>query len=176
MKVQQKSIKELSLAALFTAFICVLSVISFPVLTVPFSLANFAIMLCTFTLKTKYAICSVAAFLGLGFCGLPVFSSFQGGIGVLTGPTGGYIWSYLFLSVLCACAKNQKGVLRILLISSGMFCVYLFGTIQYCLVLNTYFFNALLVCVLPFVAFDVFKAYIAFTLSKKLVQILKNIA
>ncbi|HAP97648.1 MAG TPA: biotin transporter BioY, partial [Cutibacterium acnes] len=39
--------------------------------------------------------CAVSLYILVGALGLPVFSGGSSGIGVLVGPTGGYLWGWL---------------------------------------------------------------------------------
>ena len=60
-----------------------------PLGPIPFTLQMFAI---TFAIVEL----SPTGYLLLGAVGVPVFSGMRGGIGVLAGPTGGFLWGYLF--------------------------------------------------------------------------------
>ncbi len=46
-------------------------------------------------LQPKEAVAAITAYLVLGAVGVPVFSGMRGGIGVLAGATGGFLWGYL---------------------------------------------------------------------------------
>ena len=69
--------------------------ISIPFGPVPFTLQTLVIMLLPQIMPAREALMTVAAYVLLGCAGLPVFSSFQGGAGVLLGPTGGFIWGFV---------------------------------------------------------------------------------
>ena len=122
---------------------------------------------------------SVLVYLVLGALGLPVFAGGMGGIGVLVGPTGGYIWSYLPIAALCGMLYrkiwigHRSGVIwrGIAIGILGMAVCYLLGTVQYAFVANVSFFAALLVCVLPFLLFDLFKVVAVTLLSRHLLRI-----
>ena len=45
-------------------------------------------------MRTRDALFTVVVYLLLGAVGVPVFSGFQGGVGVLLGPTGGYLLGF----------------------------------------------------------------------------------
>ena len=79
------------------AVICVLAPISIPVPTAAASvtLATFAVYLATSALSPLQSFLSVMIYILLGCAGLPVFSNFTGGAGVIAGPTGGYIIGYI---------------------------------------------------------------------------------
>ena len=96
------SIKNMTLAALFAAVITVCSQISIPMPSgVPITLQTFAIALCGYVLGWQLSLVSVAVWMLLGAAGVPVFSNFHGGIGVLLGMTGGFIFGFLPFAALC---------------------------------------------------------------------------
>ena len=86
------SIKTMAVSAMMAAVICVLAPISIPVPTAAASvtLATFAVYLATSALSPLQSFLSVMIYILLGCAGLPVFSNFTGGAGVIAGPTGGY--------------------------------------------------------------------------------------
>ena len=92
--------KQMVLIALMTAVTCVLGPLSIPLpfSPVPISLTNFAIFLAIFVLGMKNGTISFIIYLLLGAIGVPVFSSFRGGLQVLAGPTGGYLIGFIFLA------------------------------------------------------------------------------
>ena len=59
--------------------------VTIPFGPVPFTLQTLAVALVPQVLGRREAVFTVAAYLVLGAIGLPVFSGFQGGIGVLAG-------------------------------------------------------------------------------------------
>lgn len=113
--------KEMILSAVFAAVLSILSIISFPVGTIPITLGIMGILFNGIVLPQKISIISTVLFILMGFIGLPVFSGMQGGAGVLTGPSGGYILSYipmvLIVSVVSKYSKKFKGRFLILLSS-----------------------------------------------------------
>ena len=70
--------------------------VTVPIGPVPFTLQMFAVTFAVVVLTPREAIASIAGYLALGAVGVPVFSGMRGGIGVLAGPTGGFLWGYLF--------------------------------------------------------------------------------
>ncbi len=66
-----------------------------PLGPVPFTLQMFAITFAIVVLKPKEAVAAIFGYELLGAVGVPVFSGMRGGIGVLAGPTGGFLWGYL---------------------------------------------------------------------------------
>ena len=158
------STKEITNSAIFTAFICIMSLISLPVGTIPVTLSLFAIMLVPILVGKKCGLLSVLIYLFLGAVGLPVFSGFKGGIQILFGPTGGYLWSYIFIAYILGkfsdniYSDTTKTVLKTAIIC--FLCLvlcYLLGTIQYSLVTGTAFRYAIFFGGLIFLPFDIIK-------------------
>ena len=90
---------DLAYTALFTVLLAVCAWITVP-LTVPFTLQTFGVFAALGTLGGRRGTYAVAAYLLLGLAGLPVFSGFRGGPGVLLGTTGGYILGFLASALL----------------------------------------------------------------------------
>ncbi len=166
-------VKQLCLCALFTAFICICSVVSVPVFAVPVTLSVFAVTLCALVLELKYALISVLGFIALGCVGLPVFSSFSGGVGVLFSYSGGFIYSYVFMVIIISLlAKSEKLSLKILGCALALLVCYACGITHYCLVANVPFFTGASL-VLGFVVFDIIKIALALLICKRIKSILK---
>jgi biotin transport system substrate-specific component len=79
------------LCSLFAALIAVFAWISIPVSDVAFTLQTLGIFLAFGLLGGKRGSAAVILYLLLGAAGMPVFSGFRGGIGVLLGVTGGFL-------------------------------------------------------------------------------------
>ena len=182
-KENSQHIKRMTLCAVFSAIICVLSVISIPVGAIPVSLGLLAVIFTAVVLDPISAFISVAVYLILGAVGVPVFAGFRSGIDALIGPTGGYLWSYPFTALLISFftklimndnAKRFDVVLIALSCAAGVVLCYLCGTVHYTLYAHIPFVEALKICVLPFIAFDAIKCIIAAILGKKLREIMRK--
>ena len=155
---------DLVYTALCAALIAVCSWISVPA-AVPFTLQTCAVFAALNLLGGKRGTTAVLVYILLGAVGLPVFSGFKGGPGVLLGTTGGYIIGFLFTGLLFIFAERlfgQKRLLLILALIAGLLVCYAFGTAWFMLVyarssgpigLGT----ALSWCVIPFVVPDLIK-------------------
>lgn len=82
--------------ALFSAIICILSVVKIPFVAVPFVLQNIVCILTSVILGGFLGCLPTLLFLVLGLIGLPVFSGGTSGLGVFLGPTGGFLIGYFF--------------------------------------------------------------------------------
>lgn len=173
--------KTIVLCALFAALMCVFSVITIPTGIVPITLGTFGIMLTAVILGAKKGAVSVAVFILLGAVGLPVFSGFKGGVQVLFGPTGGYIWSYIFMAVIIGLFASKLperkwlAVVKLFLgCLAGIVVCYALGTAQFMAVQKMGLVKSLSACVIPFIPFDILKAavasYVGFTVRKALIR------
>ena len=100
------SVKSLTIIAFFAALTAVLAQIAIPIpfSPVPISFGLVAVYISGILLKPKHALYSQICYLILGMMGVPVFGGFKGGIGVLFGPTGGYLIVYPLMAWIVAMA------------------------------------------------------------------------
>lgn len=82
--------RDITRMSVLVAFMAICSWLEIPAV-VPFSLQTFGVFFTVEMLDGKLGALAVTVYILLGAAGLPVFSGFSGGIGVLLGPTGGYI-------------------------------------------------------------------------------------
>lgn len=165
--------KQMVLIALMTAVTCVLGPLSIPLpfSPVPISLTNFAIFLAIFVLGMKNGTISFIIYLLLGAVGVPVFSSFRGGLQVLAGPTGGYLIGFIFLALIMGFALDhfdRKLVPTIIGMSIGMVVCYAFGTVWLAKLLSLSFKEGLMMGVIPYLPGDAAKIIIAAIVGPKL--------
>ena len=166
---------DLAYTALFAVLRMVCAWITVP-LTVPFTLQTFGVFAALGTLGGRRGTYAVAAYLLLGLAGLPVFSGFRGGPGVLLGTTGGYILGFLALALLywaVTARLGQRPVVMAAAMVLGLVVCYAFGTAWF-VILYTRTTGpmtvgaALGMCVLPFVIPDLVKLGLALVLSRRL--------
>lgn len=170
---QKIKTKQMVLIALMTAVTCVLGPLSIPLpfSPVPISLTNFAIFLAIFVLGMKSGTISFIIYLLLGAVGVPVFSSFRGGLQVLAGPTGGYLIGFIFLALIMGFALDhfdRKLVPTIIGMIIGMVVCYAFGTVWLAKLLSLSFKEGLMMGVIPYLPGDAAKIIIAAIVGPKL--------
>jgi biotin transport system substrate-specific component len=102
----QKSL-ILSRTATFVALIAVGGFISIPFVPVPFTLQTLFVLLAGAVMK-RHAVIPAFLYLLLGTMGLPVFHNGLAGIGVLLGPTGGYLVGFLPAALVAGLAYEQE--------------------------------------------------------------------
>lgn len=95
--------RSVAFCGLSIALMAVAAWITVPFGPVPFTLQTLAVMFVLFALPAKQALIAIGGYIALGGLGLPVFSSFKGGLAALMGPTGGFIVGF-FVAALVAIA------------------------------------------------------------------------
>lgn len=110
---------DLAYVAVFAALIAVLSIVPpIPIgaLGVPITLQTLGVALAGLCLGAWRGTLSVTLYILVGAAGLPVFAGGTAGIGVLLGPTGGYLVSFIvstFILGLAARAIVSRGTSRL---------------------------------------------------------------
>lgn len=153
------NVQRITKIALFAALLALISPIAIPTSIVPFTLSSLMIYILSFSLKPVDALISVLVYILLGVIGLPVFSGYQAGLQVLTGPTGGFIIGYIPASfIISLLVSGKKTVLKyIYSFISGTLIIYMFGLLMFSFVMDLNFVNSLFITVIPFLIFDIVK-------------------
>jgi len=93
--------KKLVLALGVACLIGLAAQVRFPIpwSPVPITGQTFAVLLAGVLLGRWWGGTSIAIYAGLGAIGLPWFTGWTGGIGILAGPTGGYIMGFILAAL-----------------------------------------------------------------------------
>ena len=163
-------------ASLFAALTAAGAYIQIPIpfSPVPVTLQVFFVLLAGSMLKSKWGSLSMIVYTLLGIAGLPVFAGGSSGIGVLLGPTGGYIIGFILaayilgkLSEKTETADKPRLLINALNMIAGVLVLYACGFIQLVFVANIGPIAALALGVVPFLPGEIVKtavaAYIAST-------------
>lgn len=164
------STSKLALVGLAGAITCILGpiAITLPFSPVPISLGLLGIFLSTSLLGAHLSMLSCLIYLLVGLVGLPVFSGFIGGIGVVMGPTGGYLLGYLFIPLFAGLFTIHTPNARLRLMPGmlmGLFFCYITGTLWLSYQLELDFSSALLLGTLPYIPADLVKLGLAWFLG-----------
>lgn len=188
----QKKTVWMTEVALMAAILCVLAPFSIPVGEIPITLATFAVYLTAAILGSKKGTASVLIYLLIGMVGVPVFSNFTGGAAKLAGPTGGYLIGYLpcaflvgfFMEKEFKDTKSLNGTVRtafefvrsVAAMVLGTLVCYLFGTAWFMYQMSeTYTVaQAIAICVIPYLAFDIVKIILASAIAVPIRKLLKR--
>ena len=153
--------------ALFASLMAICAWISVPVLDIAFTLQTFAVFLTLGLLGGKRGSAAILIYLLLGAAGMPVFSGFRGGLGILAGVSGGYLWGFLF-SGLVYWALERFGKLPAMI--AGQLVCYLCGSLWFYLYAGGGLWLILLRCVVPYLISDAVKIALAYTLTRRLAR------
>lgn len=171
---------DLGLIAVFAALVAASALVAaIPVagLGVPITLQTLAVMLTGLALGAGRAFAAVGLYLLLGLAGLPIFSGGRSGLGVLAGPSAGYIIGFLLAAtavgaltaVVLRRTAGRSGKLRAVL----LFCAAMVSSIVFVhglgilgMVINAKLsFSAAFVADLAFYPGDIIKNVLAVTVA-----------
>lgn len=171
--------------AVCAALLCVLSPLSVPTpFGVGFTLQVLIVLLTALVLKPLHALAAQVIYTLLGIAGLPVFSGYQSGFGVIAGPTGGFIIGFILASFFVSLAKGRSNgkyaLVRCLLaaVAVGIPCIYLPGILGFMLATGRDFGTAFMLVAATFIPVDLIKCVVASLLAsgvnKALTPVRKN--
>lgn len=165
--------RDMTLIAMFTAVTAVLSQITIPLgfTPIPINFATLAVLLAGGLLGGTKGAISQLVYLLVGVVGIPVFSGFRGGIGVLVGPTGGYIIGYVVGAFAIGLVIKKCGTKLPILIcamAAGMVVLYTTGTLWFMISTKNGLAESLMMCVVPFLIGDALKITAGAFLVKRL--------
>ena len=171
--------RSIAFVALSIAIIAVSAWVTIPIGPVPFTLQMFAVTFAIIVLTPKQALAAIAGYLALGAIGVPVFSGMRGGIGVLLGFTGGFLWGYLVgvaLAVAFLAFMRSRGIdnFGTCVVAGIIFTLvaYVCGWAQYMVVANVGPLASFAVTVAPFIVVDIIKIVAATAAARAVVNAL----
>lgn len=179
---EKKKFKTLDVVfiGLSAALIAICSWISIPLPSVPITLQTMGVVLISSLFGAKRGTIATVIYIILGAIGVPVFAGFSSGIGVLTGPTGGYIIGFIFTAIIVGITADKTNKLWALILSmiAGILVCYAFGTAWYAYVYaKTSGAQPLMAilgwCVFPYLIPDAIKIAIAAILTNRLKRFVK---
>jgi biotin transport system substrate-specific component len=172
----------LAAAGVSAAAIAVSAWLSIPFIPVPLTLQTLAVLVVGGVLGPVWGPVAVLVYLGVGGLGLPVFHGGTGGLGVLAGPTGGYLVGFVpaaFVMGLASRAAWRRGPARtgsVVLLVAGVvgatLVIYLVGVPWLAMVADLTTGKALATGLAPFLLGDLVKAAVAVTVTRAVVRAL----
>lgn len=174
---QSNSLRRYVYAALFGALTAVGAYIVIPLQPVPITLQDFFTFLAGALLGGSIGGLSQVIYILIGAIGLPVFAGGKAGIGVLLGPTGGYLIGYavgaFVIGKIVEMRKNPGWVWTAMAMLIGLIVIYALGAAQLSFVAKLSLEKTLLVGVLPFIPGDIVKLALATIVYQKIRKILQ---
>jgi len=162
----QKS-RIIAYSAVFLGLITLGGWISVPCFPVPFTLQTLFILLSGAVMR-RYAVIPVGIYILMGILGFPVFHNGMAGLGILLGPTGGYIIGFLFAATISGLAyESHSRLARIGGLVAATVVIYICGIAWLMYSLGLSFILAFTTGVLPFVIGDAIKASAAYLIAER---------
>lgn len=177
MSQEKKSIRGIIYASLFGALTAVGAFIIIPLPPVPITAQTFFLNVAAAVLGGPLGAASQFIYVMLGVVGMPVFAGGKAGLGVLFGPTGGYLIGFIlgaFVIGFLADKKKDAGILwYVFSMLAGMVIIYSLGVLQLSFVARLDLIKAVSVGVLPFLPADMVKialaAWVSCQLKKRII-------
>ena len=155
------STRGMTYAAMFGAMTAIGAYIIIPLPPVPITLQTFVMYLAASLLGGRLGALSQTVYILLGVIGLPVFAGGKAGLGVLIGPTGGYLMGFIIgayiIGRMLESRKHSGYVWIALSLIAATVVIYICGVAQLSVVAQLSLKKAITVGVLPFLIGDAIK-------------------
>lgn len=167
--------RELTMVALFAALTVALGFlyIPLPFTPVPITGQSLGVMLAGCILGRRLGTLSVVVFLSLVAVGAPVLAGGRGGLGVLFGPSGGYLFGFIVAAFLVGWFTESfygrpKAFWRLLVanVIGGIIAVHIPGVLYLSFTTHRSLLEALVGGSVPFLAGDLLKALAAVVIAE----------
>ena len=144
---------------------------------VPMTMQPLAVLLIAMLCGRNISVAAVSLYLFQGIIGFPVFA-YGGGLLYLLGPTGGFLFGFLFASILIG-ELADRGWGKILLKSIfamllGLIIIYTFGVLQLSILKGFDF--AIINGLKPFIVGDLYKLILAALLIPQIWKIVNKVS
>ncbi len=160
--------RKIAYSAAFIGLITLGSWISIPCIPVPFTLQTLFVLLAGAVMK-RYAVIPVFLYVLLGALGLPLFHNGIAGVGVLLGPTGGYLIGFIAAALITGLAyEHPSRFVHIGGIVAATVVIYAGGIGWLMYSLGREFIPAFAAGALPFIAGDTIRAGAAYLIAERL--------
>lgn len=164
-------IRKMVYASLFAALTSIGAYITIPLGPIPFTLQVVFVLMAGAMLGSKWGSISMVVYTLLGIAGLPVFSNGSSGIGVVLGPTGGYIIGFIasafVIGYLFEMNETNNLLKNGIFVATGSIVIYCFGISHLMLVADMTFIQAISIGFLPFIVPGIVKIIIATAVATK---------
>lgn len=158
-------LQSMIIIALFAAIIGILAQVAIPLpFGVPITGQTLAIGLAATILGSRHGTYSSILYIAMGAVGIPVFSQMTSGVGIIVGPTGGFIVGFIPTAYLIGkyLEKTSFTVMNAFIANViGMFVTLIFGTVWLKFVADLTWTAAFLGGFAPFIVVGLIKAFLA---------------
>lgn len=158
----------LGLAVGFAALTALGANIVIPIEPVPITMQTLFVLLAGASIGAGWGTLSQWLYVMLGMAGLPLFASGAAGAGVLAGPTGGYVISFLVTPWLVGWMLRRSNTIgwQVASFTAGQILILVLGVAHLTLFYTHDLSRALAVGVLPFLPGDAFKIVAAVSIHR----------
>jgi biotin transport system substrate-specific component len=158
----------ISNSATFVGLITLGSWISIPFVPVPLTLQTLFVLL-SGTVMKRYAVIPVTLYLFLGMMGLPLFHNGLSGIGILLGPTGGYLVGFVPAALITGlCYEKDSNKIRAAGLVLSTMVIYIFGIAWLCWSTGIGIAAGLFVGLVPFIPGEILKVSAVYLIAERL--------
>lgn len=150
--------------ALFAAIIGILAQVTIPLPLIPITGQTLAIGLAATILGSRHGTIATLLYIAMGAVGIPIFAQMTGGLGILFGPTGGFIVGFIPAAFIIGLyiEKTAPTIIQACIANIiGMFITLLFGTIWLKFSADLSWTAAMMSGAVPFLAVGFVKAILA---------------
>lgn len=160
----KEKLHAMTQTAMLTAVMAVTAQLAVPLPAgVPLTLQTFGVALCAYLGGMKTGLPALLLYLAAGAAGMPVFANFRSGAAMLFGLTGGFLWGFVPMALLCACgATCGKKVPALLSGLCGLLLCHSGGVMQYAAVSGTGLPESFLLMSAPYFLKDVISLILAY--------------
>jgi biotin transport system substrate-specific component len=166
--------RDLTYTALFATLMAAGAFVVVPVGQVPLTLQVLFVLLAGLLLGPRLGVLSVLVYLAMGLFA-PVYAGGSSGIGVLFGPTGGYLWGFILGALVAGVVvqgHHDESALCIAATLLGLVPIYVVGVVWLRWQLDGASWRAVIATgIAPFVPADIAKAVLAGLLARSVVSL-----
>lgn len=164
-------------AALIAALVGVGALIAVPLGPVPITLQTLVVAVAALVLSPAEALLALALYVAIGAVGAPVFSGGTGGLGVVAGPTGGFLFGFVAGAAAAAAVRrtlrarteDRSQLLADIAALLVLFSItYVLGWAWFSVVTGRAAAEAFAIAVAPFLLVDLVKGAIAVPVARAL--------
>ncbi|HKW13390.1 MAG TPA: biotin transporter BioY [Candidatus Krumholzibacteria bacterium] len=157
-----------ALALAFAGLTALGANIVIPIEPVPITMQTLFVLLAGASIGAGWGSLSQWIYVGLGVAGLPIFAGGLSGAGVLAGPSGGYLISFLVTPWLVGTMLRRSNRMGWQIVSfvSGQLLILLLGVAHLTLFYTHDLSKSLMVGVVPFLPGDAFKIAAAISIHR----------
>ncbi len=156
--------KNYAIVAFCAAIISVLAQLTIPIPIIPLTMQTLAVGLVATIVPWRQSVAAVSVYVVIGAIGVPVYANFTGGFGILFGPTGGFLFSFILMSFVIGYYLSIVGYSKWQAISAnliGMLVNLIIGTVWLKYYLHLSWNDAFLSGFVPFIVIGAIKAVLA---------------